>query len=115
MSKHTPGPWEMVADPYGPMQAIMGNGRRMTVVDRLPDWTDEEAHEELANARLIAAAPDMLKALMAAHHRMSNIGCNYDRDDDFRAVCDAIAKAEGRERAPNEQAVEARAHHPRGA
>ena len=103
MRKATPGPWRVDAESRN---IVNYRGRHLAGV--FP-------RNRVANARLLASAPDMLKALMAAHHRMSNIGCNYDRDDDFRAVCDAIAKAEGRERAPNEQAVEARAHHPRGA
>lgn len=71
MSKHTPGPWEVF--PFkgdGKRIAIFGNqkwypGKAFCWVDH-----DDVDHEEMeANARLIAAAPEMLEA------------CNAIRDD----------------------------------
>lgn len=57
MSKHTPGPWT-AREPNGP-----GMGWRVG-----PAWLGEKpwSDETSANARLIAAAPDLLAALEAA-------------------------------------------------
>lgn len=52
MSKHTPGPWEV-------------NYRRVTPVNGKQDGTDDICHvyrDNMANARLIVAAPDLLEA-----------------------------------------------------
>ena len=82
--KHTPGPWNTSAYDGGWDCIRDGSGQ---IIAKL-------GANNPANADLIAAAPDMLAALKTAHHRMGNIGCDYDRDDDFKQVCDAIAKAE---------------------
>jgi hypothetical protein len=62
VSKHTPGPWAVVAhedDDEG--YAVVGGEYQMPVA--LPQSTVGGEAEELANARLIAAAPDLLDAL----------------------------------------------------
>lgn len=58
MSKHTPGPWNVV------------EGRTQGSVEIFADqkaiaecWRRNDAPTEIANARLIAAAPDLLEAL----------------------------------------------------
>lgn len=51
-TKHTPGPWDIVTAPHGTF--IMGGTYTLHRVG--PSPTDE------ANARLIAAAPDLLSA-----------------------------------------------------
>lgn len=95
MASHTPGPW------------VLGECRRMTVggfgfpvADKdgntpafVASWRDNAAEEGSANARLIAAAPDMLAALKAAERWMSGEGIATDALDMVRA---AIARAEGR-------------------
>jgi len=65
MSKHTPGPWSRVANSIKSRKADC-------VVVRLPAYTDcsgDETPEQLerwdADARLIAAAPELLEALEA--------------------------------------------------
>lgn len=60
MSKHTPGPWHIKY--YLDCQHIVSNeglGRSVASNDRNDDEDD-------ANAKLIAAAPDMLEALKVA-------------------------------------------------
>ena len=68
MSKHTPGPWFVEADGAG----VYVMTETMMVaspspMDRHPTDSDEyiDGPETEANARLIAAAPDLLDALQA--------------------------------------------------
>lgn len=77
MSKHTPGPWKLVTlnYPQPPREVIIGVGVGDEIVDGystvlfntvLPDTDDEyiDEHEQIkANARLIAAAPELLEVL----------------------------------------------------
>jgi hypothetical protein len=56
-------------------------------VARLPEWTDNQAEAE-ANARLIAAAPEMLAALQSLTHPMAS-------DEDLQNALAVIAKVKG--------------------
>ncbi len=88
--KHTPGPWLIIAlDKMtdvipGTMEAGKNNGKR--AICRLMG-TDKRA-----NARLIAAAPNMLKALKALDLSFGRAQSEEVND----LVSSAIAKAEGR-------------------
>jgi hypothetical protein len=68
MSAHTKdGPW-IDAGLSGANPVITGGPLRLikcagVVVAFLPAWLDDEKEEAKANARLIAAAPDLLEAL----------------------------------------------------
>lgn len=62
MSKHTPGPWK--AEPSGYGSVISKDGKSMVAV--WPEGLGGPTFPHEANARLIAAAPDMLSALSAA-------------------------------------------------
>jgi len=84
MGKHTPGPW------------MLGNGSRAT------GFTVKIASDELlvggyglkseANARLIAAAPDLLAALELIERNSTKADW---ADDIWAALVNAIAKARG--------------------
>lgn len=84
MDKHTPGPWRANSSWIeGPKMAL-----RVAVVD----WpkrgcAPKSADEAEANARLIAAAPDLLKALIGVVAVADRATVEFDR---ARA---AIAKA----------------------
>lgn len=93
--KHTPGPWTIVVPP-----SSSGFGRAIyRTTDDSPDqfvayvgnWS-QPPHIEVADASVIAAAPEMLAALKAA---VADFEADYDWPtiDAMRA---AIAKAEGR-------------------
>ena len=86
MSKHTPGPWEN-AKPVYPWQ-----GPIVVVDDDVPIcYVDDNTHDDataLANARLIAAAPDMLEALENIENDAEHMP-----DTAWRMVQAAIAKA----------------------
>jgi hypothetical protein len=94
-SKHTPGPWEVES---GEAVYVLDKeyGRVCTV-----NWlrgpfgsfgrrTDAEGH---ANARLIAAAPDLLAALRALVAKSTDL--HGDWSEEWRKALEAIAKAEG--------------------
>jgi hypothetical protein len=66
-TKHTPGPWD-----HDNRLGIIRNGTQPTGLFHIADCADPTAHqidgtreEREANARLIAAAPEMAKALQA--------------------------------------------------
>ena len=100
MSAHTPGPWR-ITDRYGVLTYQVGidgrtvctvwprqQGNRPSVVDTEP-WPEGEA-----NARLIAAAPDLLAACIA--YRDARETDDFDTTADRReALLAAIAKATG--------------------
>jgi hypothetical protein len=87
-TKHTPGPWA-VAD-VGEV-VVCATGRTLCDVYSSPATGDEQAD---ADANLIAAAPDLLEALEAAHWWLVFFGT--DHLEPVRARCRAaIAKARG--------------------
>ena len=94
MSKHTPGPW----------RTGKGAGSRYTVYDkfsqRVGDFlegvmaTQRSDEECAANARLGAAAPDLLAMLVEAHDIIDAIGQPETAEVAARMLA-TIAKAEG--------------------
>jgi hypothetical protein len=93
---HTPAPW--LYD-HRDNQALIVDTQGFTVVE-LSTLENSTAHSALAdNARLIAAAPDLLAALKAMHacHRAFSNAENWTAlDDDARAAAEsAINKATG--------------------
>ena len=99
MSKHTPGPWTLFQDQSVRHYAGIEAGKLSIVAigypELIPAMDDSGVHgrteeEELANAYLIAAAPDLLEALE-----------NLENDDNripyhaWDMVQSAIAKAKG--------------------
>ncbi len=93
---HTPGPWRLIQD--GPMpdsRSICAGDYGIGEV-----WNLNGNPENLANAHLIAAAPDMLAALERCEQILSNcIVAGEALADHFptrlAAVRAAIAKAKG--------------------
>ncbi len=105
MTEHTPGPWH-VSDP------IDGRDIPYGIDDakghHLADVSDNHYGNPLpveANARLIAAAPDLLAALEAMERRISTFGnpshFDWSHDSNDRAMVNqaraAVAKAQGKE------------------
>lgn len=90
--KHTPGPW--VADKrwIRPQDGTINNGIAIVL-----DWPAHNDTVADANARLLAAAPDLLAALNkivdAAEARYSE--CGSDNHPAIAAARAAIAKATG--------------------
>lgn len=94
MSKHTPGPW--YADKIADRNAfnIFPHGATLALVQVAPPAHDGAHPYGLAveaNARLIAAAPDLLQDLRAAACYIDALG------GDSRSYRQTIAKAEGQQ------------------
>jgi len=112
MSKHTPGPWMadnthysdcvVVVDSRGfqiveatHMPILLNYGEKLGI----PHWADKpgesflelDPEEQSANARLIAAAPDLLKALEELSLYVSHNGDEWLRNK----ARDALAKVYG--------------------
>lgn len=92
---HTPGPWRVGMRP-GPM--VYGpKGEQVTSINVMIDEP-----ENVANCRLIAAAPDMLVALEQARDTLRELGRVALVGDELELACGAedvintaIAKAKG--------------------
>lgn len=90
-TKYTPGPWVATGTTVSE-QASYGTGNR--VVAECGQSTNGET--DLANARLIAAAPELLEALRSLHRFVHDqVGMGLVPESIDSAVCAAIAKAEG--------------------
>ena len=83
MSKHTPGPWHSCDHRVGRQDGARIADTWSSAVPR-----DEQA----ANARLIAAAPELLEALKTVTAAIA--GAQPLDPDEWQACCAAIAKAE---------------------
>lgn len=103
MQQHTPGPWvigqeatDLMACPEGgrfhAIDAPDGNHYALAVVvTQLSDPTEKSTEQLQANARLIAAAPELLAALQ----RAIDEAVADDLDDWFANARAVIAKATG--------------------
>ena len=100
MNKHTPGPWQHGDLDDGDTIYVFGRGED-TLVCEVND-TDLDADEAEGNARLIAAAPELLAACKAAVEYaetcrdIPEFSSGYCiGTDHLEAIKAAIAKAEG--------------------
>ena len=104
---HTPGPWVVVKDRNKVRRIFAGEGGpQVATASVFANWMPVERSADAhavadANARLIAAAPDLLEALQSAQESIATfIGVHgYPSDsgarDVLREVEAAIARATG--------------------
>lgn len=102
MKTHTPGPWLVNFEQnkfdsrHSKVQVVDGssaslnNGGLPLVLANVNAMPFNDESEPLANARLIAAAPDLLAALERLAHPMAD-------DDDLDYAREVIAKAKGQQ------------------
>ncbi len=100
-TKHTAGPWWIeergdVISIIGPRENCSHNGRQpaweLAKIDNYVFWDEPETEaEDRANARLIAAAPDLLQML-----KVAQLWLDVDGRYDMQGINAAITKAEGR-------------------
>lgn len=100
MSNFTPGPWavQKAEDCMGrhlddAVKWVVTSAKHDIWISTGPTWDPEHAEESEANARLIAAAPDLLESVKALLGCMSLAG--WDGDPIAVKARAAIAKATG--------------------
>jgi hypothetical protein len=83
-TNHTPGPWKVGGGRYLPITAMVkGKSAQIGRAESFGQISDEECE---ANARLIAAAPELLKALEEAHNELIGLSCYLETCDAFVMV-----------------------------
>ena len=88
-TQHTPGPWECLPDEGNGYLRIRGTkGGNLFKIANVPASTPYNRKETEANARLIAAAPDMLRALQRITHPAAD-------DDDVSFALEVIGRVTG--------------------
>jgi hypothetical protein len=95
MSKHTPGPW--IAHSAG---LVLTNDRTKTIAIVDADGAQMIRHSHTdeqiaANTHLIAAAPELLAALLMAWTMLPAIAADHPSREKYNSIQDAVAKAEG--------------------
>lgn len=107
-TKHTPGPWH-INGYYYQRDAAAPTGRRImlcggdstlcegfTINAANTEVCHIRSHNRADDARLIAAAPGLLKALVdLADYANGRLGANPYGIPEFRAACEAAKKAVG--------------------
>ena len=86
--KHTPGPWKVIEDK---------NLIRVGLNETLTFGCFSINEIGRANAKLIAASPMLFEACKQALETMRNYIHNYQAQETFELLEQAISKAEGRE------------------
>ena len=100
-TKHTPGPWQAMLSGNVVYEWTPPGGRSISckIVARTTNHNAAPDTEEAANARLIAAAPELLEALKLAEERIVELSAWAKIEAEGQTIAEiraAIAKAEGR-------------------
>jgi hypothetical protein len=97
-TKHTPGPWGVSIDKVSVIKDCGAQGNLILVCPPLPESHLEAfpfEKEMESNARLIAAAPDLLEALDLAERALENVTNENFKMQALAYIKKAIAKATG--------------------
>ena len=91
-AQHTVGPWSAYKDASG-YQLLSRSLKSSNVFGRFRPHLGDHAHQEQANARLIAAAPELLEALREIELLAREIKRSHVANVIACKCIDAIAKA----------------------
>lgn len=93
MSKHTKGPWCAAIDECATVRDSRDNQLAMVTYLFTKTGGRRSGDEVSANARLIAAAPELLEELEQTQILLESLG--LQSSDEYQANAAAIAKAKG--------------------
>lgn len=99
MSKHTPGPWKLRRVTRYDIRIAPESEPEHVSIAGMAIWGEEDREELEANARLIAAAPELLEALKELREALSDSGITTPYGSrlmrSFLKANAAIARVEG--------------------
>ena len=95
MSKHTPGPWQVSAGAVDNPRLIVENDLALPICAMSLRGVHGDTRRMEANARLIAAAPELLEALEMAEDRIESERRSGEFDPLLRDIRAVISKATG--------------------
>ena len=98
-SKHTPGPWRTIASTNKTMRTVVGPdfpGQGYIANVNLCRTNNAQDVDGEANARLIAAAPELLEALKAVQKWSWSQHWTIRECNEMKVIDAALAQAEGR-------------------
>lgn len=92
-AKHTPGPWRVKRSESKPAFNVVGTkvGCKYKIA-RCPYISDDDKQEAEANAKLIAAAPELLKALKLMLSRFKGSQVGYIKADYVKWLAQEVIK-----------------------
>lgn len=95
-TKHTPGPWQYDTD--GHFVSVSMDASKMICDIRGWGWLKNMGHQkavetQIANAKLIAAAPELLNAALMAITYLTKVNCGDEGDQAWQYLEQAIKKA----------------------
>jgi len=97
MKTHTPGPWDAV-DAEGQPQIVSRTNKLIAEVNTVVRFVYGRPDDPQADARLIAAAPELLEALESVTEAFYRESLVEHRGDVMPKVWAAIRKAKGESR-----------------
>jgi len=92
-TQHTPGPWNY--DEYNGSLWITDDSGIGTIAQLIPEPNKGIWDEDKANARLIAAAPELLAALQSLIQYLPEEDIYYEDASAYRQISAAVERAEG--------------------
>ena len=96
MSQHTPGPWRVEYEIDGPKTFTRIKAGKAVATTAPQCGRPHHRDEMVANAHLIAAAPDLLAAVKILVRCGQKQGWTDSYATEMKLATEAIAKAEGR-------------------
>jgi hypothetical protein len=93
-SKHTPGPWTVHYLAGGGQRNICDDANNTVIASLHTKWLGDHHDVQGANARLIAAAPEMLEVLENLARWVGGMASSR-ADDEYEKILTIISKARG--------------------
>jgi hypothetical protein len=94
-TKHTSGPWAVVDGYYPSFKEVTGPSFKVSAVMWATDLTEDDYQKRNADLHLIAAAPDLLEALIECEYIINHCLFGCDAENVTAKARFAISKATG--------------------